>query len=298
MSVYSKPVVFLVLAVVVISVGTLVTTIIPLLAGSNYETIEGITPYTPLETVGRDIYVREGCNNCHTQTVRPLKFETDRYGDYSRGGEFVYDRPFQWGSKRTGPDLAREGMKYPDSWHYQHFKDPRSLVPESNMPGYSWLSDETIDPAYTESKMKALDFPYTPEQISGLAGKSEMDALVAYMQKMGADYKKLTAPAATALPAGTNPYAGNEAAINEGEELFEAICAPCHGEHLTGGIGPNLVDSEWKYGGTDADIHTTISGGRPGGMPSFGSSLGNDKIWKIVSFMKSPKVSHEAHEGR
>lgn len=300
MSVNSRPVVFLVLAVVVISVGTMITTFIPLFAGTTYEKIEGITPYSPLEVVGRDVYVREGCNNCHTQTVRPLKFETDRYGDYSRGGEFEYDRPFQWGSKRTGPDLAREGGKYPDSWQYQHFNDPRSLVPESNMPAYAWLADEKIDPAYTETKMKTLGFPYTPEDISALSDKSEMDALVAYMQRMGADWKKMNAKPAAAVSApapGENPYAGNEAAIKEGEEIFEANCAACHGEHLTGGIGPDLVDDEWLFGGTDKDIFASINGGRPNGMPPFGSTLGEDKIWKVVSFIKSSYAKgHEASE--
>lgn len=300
MSVNSKPVAFLVLAIAVISVGTLITTFIPLFMGTTYEKVEGITPYSPLETVGRDVYVREGCNNCHTQTVRPLKFETDRYGDYSRGGESAYDRPFQWGSKRTGPDLAREGGKYPDSWQYQHFKDPRSLVPDSNMPHYAWLADEKIDPAYTEKKMKALNFPYTPEQITELSAKTEMDALVAYMQKLGADWKKInsnTAMAAEIPVAGDNPYAGNEAVIKEGEELFEANCAACHGEKLEGGIGPSLVDEEWLYGSTDKDIFVSVSGGRPNGMPPFGPTLGDDKVWKIVTFIKSDHAkTHEAAE--
>ncbi len=296
MSVYSKPILFLVLAVVVISVGTLITTFIPLLAGTTYEKMDGIKPYTALELTGRDVYVREGCNNCHTQTVRPLKFETDRYGDYSRGGEFAYDRPFLWGSKRTGPDLAREGGKYPDSWQYQHFEDPRSLAPQSNMPAYGWLKDKKIDPEYAECKMKALGFPYTPEEISALNGKSEMDALVAYMQKLGADYKKMTVkPAAMPVAAaGVNPYANDRAAIHEGEEIFEANCSPCHGEKLTGGIGPNLVDSEWIFGSSDADVFESIANGRPGGMPSFSASLGEDRIWKVVSFIKSE--GSEGHE--
>lgn len=299
MSVNSRPILFLVLAVVVISAGTLITTFIPLFAGTTYEKMDGIKPYTPLELTGRDVYIREGCNNCHTQTVRPLKFETDRYGEYSRGGEFAYDRPFLWGSKRTGPDLAREGGRYPDSWQYQHFEDPRSLAPQSNMPAYGWLKDEKIDPAYAECKMKALGFPYTPGEIAALEGKTEMDALVAYMQKLGADFKKMSArPAAVPVKAaGVNPYASDRAAIHEGEEIFEANCAACHGEDLAGGIGPSLTDSEWIYGSADADVFESIANGRPNGMPPFGPALGNDRIWKIVSFLKSEEsVAREKAE--
>jgi cytochrome c oxidase cbb3-type subunit II len=301
MSVYTRPVVFLVLAVAVISVGTLITTFIPLLTGTTYEKIDGIKPYNALQLTGRDIYIREGCNNCHTQTVRPLKFETDRYGEYSRGGEFAYDRPFLWGSKRTGPDLAREGGKYPDSWHYQHFNNPRTLVPESNMPAYAFLAGNKIDPAYAEKKMKILGFPYTPEEILALSGKTEMDALVAYMQKLGADFKALTAKAVTAKPAEaavTNPYSGNEAAAKEGEEIFEANCEACHGKDLTGGIGPNLVDNTWIFGSTDTDIYETVSHGRPGGMPSFEKTLGEDRIWKVITYIKSKGAQgHESSEG-
>jgi len=300
MSLYKNPVLFLVVALIVISVGTLVTTFIPLLEESNYTTIKGVTPYSPLELEGRDIYIREGCNNCHTQTVRPLEFETKRYGEYSRSGEFVYDRPFLWGSKRTGPDLARIGGKYNDQWHYIHFADPRKIEPQSNMPSYGWMKDNKLDPAYIESKMKALGFPYDPSEIKALDDKNELDALVAYMQKLGHDFKNVvaaktamaatpeTTPAAEAKPAAvTNPYAGDKKAIHDGEEIFEKNCASCHGEHLEGGIGPNLVDKEWKFGSDDASIHDSIMNGRPGGMPPWSATLGSDNAWKVVAFIKS-----------
>jgi len=301
MSVYSRPIVFLVVAVVVISVGTLITTFIPLLNKSNVEAMAGIKPYNALELTGRDIYVREGCNNCHTQTVRPLKFETDRYGAYSRGGEFVYDRPFLWGSKRTGPDLAREGGRYPDSWHYTHFKDPRSLVPESNMPAYSWLVDTPVNPAVAEKKMQSLGFPYTPAEISALNGKTEMDALVAYMQKLGADYKAIlaaNAPKATTVALAMNPHSGDMAAAKEGEEIFEVNCSACHGKGLEGGIGPKLKDNPWLATAPEGEVFKVIMEGKSGGMPSFSTGLGADKAWKVVTFLKSGEhTEKEAHEG-
>jgi cytochrome c oxidase cbb3-type subunit 2 len=158
----------------------------------EYEELKGVRPYTALELAGRDIYQREGCYLCHSQMVRPFRDEKDRYGHYSLAVESKYDHPFQWGSKRTGPDLARVGGKYSDAWHIQHLVDPRSVVPESIMPGYPWLNDATIDGVGIEKRvraMRALGVPYTDEQINGAAeaveGKTEMDALVAYLQVLG-----------------------------------------------------------------------------------------------------------------
>jgi cytochrome c oxidase cbb3-type subunit II len=152
----------------------------------------GVRPYEPLALAGRDIYVREGCYNCHSQMVRTLRFETERYGPYSVSGESVYDRPFQWGSKRTGPDLARVGGRYSDDWHQVHLQNPRDVVPESNMPGFPWLGENTVDGATVQRRMRALQTlgdPYTDEQIAGaakvVAGHSEMDALVNYLQGLG-----------------------------------------------------------------------------------------------------------------
>ena len=181
-----------VLIAVVISIGGLVE-IIPLAVSSEAtQPAPGVAPYSALQLEGRDVYVREGCYNCHSQMIRPLRGETERYGHYSLAGEAVYDHPFQFGSKRTGPDLARVGGRYSDEWHRRHLLNPRDLVPESNMPGYPWLENQVIDANRTGAKMKALrvlGVPYTDEQIAGAAdevqNRNEMDALVAYLQGLG-----------------------------------------------------------------------------------------------------------------
>jgi cytochrome c oxidase cbb3-type subunit II len=181
-----------ILIVVVISIGGLVE-IVPLMASSAVtEPYEGIKPYPALRLAGRDIYVREGCYNCHSQQIRPFRSETERYGPYSVAGEFVYDRPFQFGSKRTGPDLARVGKRYSDDWHRIHLLNPQELVPDSNMPSYPWLANATIDGELVQKKMRALRMlgdPYSDQDIAAapdaVAGKSELDALVAYLQDLG-----------------------------------------------------------------------------------------------------------------
>lgn len=182
----------MVLIIVAVSIGGIVE-IVPLMFSSDAtEPAEGIEPYSPLRLAGRDVYVREGCYNCHSQQIRPFRSETERYGPYSVAGEFVYDRPFQFGSKRTGPDLARVGGRYSDDWHRLHLIDPRVLVPESNMPGYPWLEERIVDPELLTAKLETLKLlgdPYTDEQIAGAAaaveGKTEMDALIAYLQGLG-----------------------------------------------------------------------------------------------------------------
>ena len=181
-----------VLVALVVSVGGLAQ-IIPLMFQAQVvEPLPGVVPYPALELAGRDVYVREGCYNCHSQMVRTLRFETERYGHYSLAGESVYDRPFQWGSKRTGPDLARVGGRYSDDWHRVHLLNPRDLVPESNMPAFPWLAEAKVDPALVEAKLRALRAlgdPYTDADVAGaraaVAGKTEMDALVAYLQGLG-----------------------------------------------------------------------------------------------------------------
>ena len=156
----------------------------------------GLKPYSALELTGRDLYIREGCMNCHTQTVRRLFFETERYGHYSEAGEFVYDHPFLWGSKRTGPDLARIGGLYGDDWHRRHLDDPRQVVPETNMPSYAFLAKTPIDASSIEAKMRALrrlGVPYTDEDIArakeDLKNKTEQDAMLAYLQRLGVLYR-------------------------------------------------------------------------------------------------------------
>ena len=181
-----------VLIAAVVAFGGLVE-IVPLMyQAETIQPLPGVKPYPPLQLAGRDIYVREGCYNCHSQMVRTLRFETERYGHYSLAGESVYDRPFQWGSKRTGPDLARVGGRYSDDWHRVHLTNPRDVVPESNMPNYPWLAKTAVDGESLPAKMRALravGVPYTDVEIASstkdVAGKTEEDALIAYLQELG-----------------------------------------------------------------------------------------------------------------
>jgi cytochrome c oxidase cbb3-type subunit II len=191
-----NPWLLIALVILVVSVGGLVEIVPLFFQKSTTEPVAGLKPYSALRLTGRDIYVREGCYNCHSQMIRPFRAETERYGHYSVAGEFVYDRPFQWGSKRTGPDLARVGGRYSDEWHRTHLDNPRDVVPESNMPAYPWLAKNKLNPADVVPKMRALQtlgHPYSDAEIkeapSTLEGKSEQDALVAYLQGMGTQIK-------------------------------------------------------------------------------------------------------------
>jgi cytochrome c oxidase cbb3-type subunit 2 len=184
------------LVLAVISFGGLVEIVPLFFQKSTTEPVAGLKPYSPLRLAGRDIYIREGCYNCHSQMIRPFRAETERYGHYSVAGEFVYDHPFQWGSKRTGPDLARVGGRYSDEWHRTHLDNPRDVVPESNMPGYPWLASTKLDPQSIVPKMRAmqrLNVPYTDKEVQDapaqLEGKSEQDALIAYLQGLGTQIK-------------------------------------------------------------------------------------------------------------
>ena len=211
-----KPIQMLVVSLVVVAIGGIIEFVPTFLVKSNIPTIASVKPYTPLELLGRDIYIREGCYTCHSQMIRPFRSEVARYGEYSKAGEFVYDHPFQWGSKRTGPDLARLGGKYPDSWHYNHMLEPASISPGSIMPTYSWLLDDNLDVADLKAKIKAmqtLGVPYAKgyenqaetdlnkqakeiqsslkkDKIETPANK-EIVALIAYLQRLGKDIKAL-----------------------------------------------------------------------------------------------------------
>ncbi|AQA18452.1 cytochrome-c oxidase, cbb3-type subunit II [Halioglobus japonicus] len=178
--------------IIAISFGTLVELVPLMFIKETNEPIAGLKPLPALELEGRDIYIREGCNTCHSQMIRPLRAETERYGHYSVAGEFVYDHPFLWGSKRTGPDLARVGGRYSDDWHRAHLYNPRDVVPESNMPAFPWLFEKTLSGEHTAQKMTSLrtvGVPYTDDDIAdaaaAVAGKKEIDALVAYLQQLG-----------------------------------------------------------------------------------------------------------------
>lgn len=180
------------LVLAVISFGGLVEIVPLFFQKSTTEPVAGLKPYSPLRLAGRDVYIREGCYNCHSQMIRPFRAETERYGHYSVAGEFVYDHPFQWGSKRTGPDLARVGGRYSDEWHRTHLDNPRDVVPESNMPGYPWLAQAKLDPQAIVPKLRAmqrLGVPYSEDDVrkapAELDGRTEQDALVAYLQGLG-----------------------------------------------------------------------------------------------------------------
>ncbi|TLU85718.1 MAG: cbb3-type cytochrome c oxidase subunit II [Chlorobium sp.] len=221
MGINSKPVVFAVISAAVILVGTVATVFIPLFIPSTQPVSPYVKPYTAVELEGRDIYIREGCNNCHTQTVRPLRTEVLRYGEYSKPEEFAYDRPFLWGSRRTGPDLNRIGGKYPDSWHYSHMQSPQRLFQKSNMPPYGWMAKNRLDTSNSFKKTSILGYGYTESDVKNqidscrsrvtaesYASKesrnqvtppelqkdlTEMDAIIAYLQKLGRDVKNMEA---------------------------------------------------------------------------------------------------------
>jgi cytochrome c oxidase cbb3-type subunit 2 len=184
------------LVVLTVSVGGLVQIIPLFFMRSTTEPVDGLKPYTALQVIGRDVYVREGCYLCHSQMIRPFRAETERYGHYSVAGEFIYDHPFQWGSKRTGPDLHRVGGRYSDEWHRVHLMNPRDVVPESIMPGYPWFEKTGLEDANIQTKMRVLrrlGLPYTDEEIEQapeqLKGKTEMDAMIAYLQVLGTSVK-------------------------------------------------------------------------------------------------------------
>ncbi|MGA8260606.1 MAG: cytochrome-c oxidase, cbb3-type subunit II [Arenicellales bacterium] len=186
----------IIMVLLVASVGGLVEIVPLFFQTSTTQPVDGLKPYTPLQLAGRDIYIREGCYLCHSQMIRPFRAETERYGHYSVAGEFVYDHPFQWGSERTGPDLARVGGRYSDAWHRAHLTNPRDVVPESIMPGYPWLATTPVDRSHIERKlrvMRMLGVPYTDDEIKtaydSLNGKTEMDALIAYLQNLGTAIK-------------------------------------------------------------------------------------------------------------
>jgi cytochrome c oxidase cbb3-type subunit I/II len=209
----TRAVLFFVLSTLAVAIGGLVLLIPPHLLAGTIEPVVGLAPYTPLELEGRDVYIREGCNTCHSQQVRPFKTETDRYGRYSLSGEGLYDRPFLWGSRRTGPDLARVGAKYPDSWHWLHLIDPRQIEPRSNMPAFAFLTEAPLDLSHTARKLavlRSLGHPYDDAQIAGAEadaraqartiaaqiagggaplteaqGESEAIAVIAYLQSLG-----------------------------------------------------------------------------------------------------------------
>jgi len=278
--------------------------------------LDALRAYTPLELAGRDIYQREGCMGCHTQTVRPLASEVARYGDYSKVGEFAYDRPHLWGSKRTGPDLAREGGLRPNDWHQRHFENPQALVPKSNMPSYAFLKQAKLEPGTVKAHYRALASVYKPgefaakeEDFAALGGKTEMEAIVAYMQWLG---HAIPRECAVGDLLAVNPLAGKKSAILRGVTIYRNNCAQCHGDEGEGlpGAVPSLVDDEFLgekgdvadgayFGlitcGSGAKKQIGRKGDPEGGMTAFGGQLSDEDIWSVVSFIRAQQ-KHEAVE--
>jgi len=309
-TIYRKPVAFALLATATVLVGTVVTMLYPMLRPEMHPRLESLKPFTALQLAGRDLYQREGCVNCHTQTVRPLRSEVLRYGDYSKAGEFAYDRPFLWGSKRTGPDLAREGGKRPDGWHARHFENPQSFELRSNMPRYAFLSKARLVPATVQAHMDALGFPYAAEEIAALAQKTEMDAMIAYMQVLGSAVPRRAGGEAMALDE-KNPLGDAPDAIARGHKVYAENCSVCHGDagHGQEDIAPSLTDDvflgekgdlgDGAYfalisGGSDAKTAIGRKGDPAGGMTAFGGQLGKDDVWTVISWIRA----QQAHEGK
>jgi cytochrome c oxidase cbb3-type subunit I/II len=299
--------------------------IIPMyLVKSNIPTIESVKPYTPLELEGRDVYIAEGCVQCHSQMVRPFRSETERYGEYSKAGEFVYDHPFLWGSRRTGPDLARSGvvtgkMYKIDSWHYNHMMNPQGMNAQSIMPPYPWLAEKDVDLSLTPKKirvMQTLGVPYpegydeqsvedlmkqATEISDGLKAsginiepQKEMVALIAYLQRLGKDISESSADAGTEIPAETTlglpmPLPTDDAAMAEAKELYVKNCFACHGMLGEGNaIGPNLTDNYFISGGTPEDIYTVISEGVVlKGMQAWKQQLSEAQMVALTSYVIS-----------
>ncbi len=318
-SIYKNPIAFAVMATAAILVGSVVTMAYPMLRADMHPRLENLKPPTALQLAGRDIYQREGCVGCHTQMVRPLPSEVARYGDYSKAGEFPYEHPFLWGSKRTGPDLLREGGLRPDKWQHDHFANPQAFFARSNMPSYAFLKGRMLDAAEVTAHMNALAMVH-PEMKTDLAtvraevaGKDEMDALVAYMQSLGTAVQRRQAGAADLSL--ENPLAHDTQAVVLGKKLFTEKCAVCHGEEGQGidGIAPSLIDDQFlgekgdlpdgAYfaiidGGSDAKPIAGRTGDPGGGMDAYGKKgeLKKEEIWSIISWLRNQKA-HEAAEG-
>ncbi len=327
---YSKPILFSVVATVAVLAGTIAMMAYPAFRADMHPKVEGLKPLSALELAGRDVYQREGCVNCHTQTVRPLGSEVVRYkgnraaepsGRYSLAGEFAYDHPFLWGSKRTGPDLAFEGWLKPSKdWHVAHYENPQAIVPKSNMPRYAFLKDAKLDPEDLAAHMRALrrlGVPYGDDAAILAAarevqGRTEMDALVAYTLSLGKAVDRGGKGELEIDLAAANPRQ-DVASIARGRQLFEAqSCGACHGDEAKGqeGVAPSLIDDiflEVKGDMPDAAYFAVIKGGsdvkkqlgRPGlpdgGMQAYGADLSDDDIWSIVAWLRNQK-GHEASE--
>ena len=297
-TIYDKSILFTVVVAVVILIGSIVTAFVPLAMDDMHPKLENLEPYTALQLAGRDLYQKEGCFNCHSQTVRPLKADVLRYGEYSKAGENYYERPFLWGSKRTGPDLARIGGKYSDEWHKEHFINPQAFYPLSNMPKYDWLADKKVDVNQTIKGMDVLGFPYTEDDVKELENATQLDAMVAYMQVLGTavERKNYVAVDPTDYENAVNPFKDDAASAEKGRLLYEANCFACHGingegTNIASGLG-NLVDETTP----DGQIFVAIANGLEGMMPEHISIMTKNDIWNLVSYTRELAAKQQAVE--
>lgn len=316
-AIYKNPISLAVMATVAILAGSVVTMAYPMLRADMHPKLETLKPITALQLAGRDVYQREGCVGCHTQMVRPLPSEVKRYGDFSKAGEFAYEHPFLWGSKRTGPDLAREGGLRPDKWQHDHLANPQAFFAKSNMPSYAFLKGRLLDADEVFAHLSALAVmhpelkPDLAKVKAELAGKDEADAMVAYLQQLGHAVQRRKVGAVDL--AQQNPLAGDKAARKKGKKLFADNCAVCHGDDAQGvdGVAPSLVDDRFLEVDGDlpdaayfaiiaqgSDVKAAL--GRPGlpdgGMTPFGAQLSKDDTWSIVTWLRAKKA-HEQEEG-
>lgn len=286
-NIYSKFIPFSILTLVVVLIGSIVTAFYPLVRDEMHPRLENQPVYSPLELAGRDIYQREGCSLCHTQVVRPLKTEVLRYGDYSKGGESYGERPFLWGSRRTGPDLARVGGKYPDEWHMQHFLDPQKFAPKSNMPKYYWFENTKVNADATRKHMKTLGIPYDEEDMKALSNATELEAMTAYMQVLGIAVEpfQMVTISEEDFEKNGNPASGNPDAVIRGKALYIADCAGCHGVNGEGNVGMPLQG----YGAymEESIAFITIANGLQGAMPGFANTMSRMQIGSIVEYLKT-----------
>ncbi|MBI6545536.1 MAG: cytochrome-c oxidase, cbb3-type subunit II [Cyanobacteria bacterium NC_groundwater_1444_Ag_S-0.65um_54_12] len=300
------------LATVAVSIGGL-GGIIPLFfLKDSLPPVADVKPYSALALAGRDIYLREGCVNCHSQMIRPFRAETDRYGPYSRMLESRYDHPVLWGAKRKCPDLARIGGKYPDDWHVQHMRDPQIMAPGSVMPPYPWLERTPLDNRTIVKKMRTmrrLGVPYSDSEIAhapaALQGKSELAALIAYLQSLGTAVRNEHGTTTSKITVRNLPPSSNQAddllvaigakdQVLAGRKIYREFCTGCHGETGHGLIGPALLDrQEWTYGtGKPEDIAKVIREGTSNGMPAWAKHFNYQKTAQITAFVHS--LSHPA----
>ena len=291
-TIYDKALLFTVVSLVVVLVGTIITVFVPLMTDAMHPKLAVQDyNYTPLELAGRDIYQKEGCVNCHSQTVRPLTADVLRYGEVSQPGESAYERPFLWGSKRTGPDLARIGGVYSDEWHKAHLINPQHFYEKSNMPKYPWLAKKNIDVAEAEKRAKAYGITVTPATIKDLEGTTELDAIVAYLQKLGTyvENTKAVKVDENEYDNQTNPFSPDSPeAKGRGYEIYHSLCVGCHGsngKNSAEGFDLTSVTFSEAYPG-DGGAFVTIANGIDGVMPSYLKIMSKKDIWSVAAYVK------------